>query len=105
MMVETTKVLEEAAKERMELILQHYQEVEWSKMILDKVQTTYQTKLLEYKAQAKAVTDFIKQLKNQKEANETGIKRIRMIITTRRERTKVKIDIVRQQYGISCRGK
>ena len=41
------KVLEEASKKGMELVSQHYQEIERSKKVLDWVQTTYQTKLME----------------------------------------------------------
>ena len=67
MMAETTaKVLEEASKEIMELTSQNYQEVERSKMVLDKVQTTYQTKLMEYEVQATAAENLINQLKNKK---------------------------------------
>ena len=77
----TTKLLEGATKERMELISQHYQELERSKVVLDSVQTTYQTQLMEYEVQAKATTNLIKQLKNEKEATQDktklGIKRIR----------------------------
>ena len=39
--VESAKLLEEAAKDRMELTRQHYEEIEQAKMALDKVQTTY----------------------------------------------------------------
>ena len=46
--VTTTKVLEEVSKERMELTSQHYQELERAKTVLDRVQMTYQTKLMEY---------------------------------------------------------
>ena len=62
-----TKVLEEAVKERMDLVAQHYQEVEWSKMMLDKVQTTYQTNIMAYQEQEAATTTLIKQLKKDKE--------------------------------------
>ena len=97
MMVEaTTKVLEEASKERMELVSQHYQEVERSKMVLDRVQTTYQTKLMEYEVQATTTTNLIKQLKKEKEAMEDkvkmGIKRIWIIIRAWRDQIKIKID-------------
>ena len=46
--VESTKLLEEVAKDRMELTQQYYEEIERAKMAMDKVQTTYQTQLLEY---------------------------------------------------------
>ena len=34
------KILEEVSKERMELMSQHYQELEWAKTVLVRVQTT-----------------------------------------------------------------
>ena len=93
MMAETTtKVLEEAAKERVELMSQHYKEVERSKVLLDRVQKTYQTKLMEYEIQVKAAANLIKQLKTEKEAIDVkvqmGIERIRMIVRAWRDRTK-----------------
>ena len=42
--------------------------MERAKVVLDKVQTTYQNKLMEYEVQAIVVADLIKQLKNEKEA-------------------------------------
>ena len=85
----TTKLLEEAAKERMDLLLEHNQVVARSKVILDKVQTTYQTRIMDYEVQATTMTMLIKQLKKEKEATEDkvkmGIKRIWMIIEGRRE--------------------
>ena len=69
-----TKVLEEALKERMELTTQHYRELERAKTILDRVQMTYQTKLMEYDVQATAVADLIKQLKNKKATTEDRVK-------------------------------
>ena len=50
--VESTKLLEEVAKDRMELTQQYYEEIERAKMAMDKVHTTYQTQLLEYGVQA-----------------------------------------------------
>ena len=76
----------------MKLVLQHYQEVERSKMAVDKVETTYQTKLMEYEIQVKAAANLIKQLKTEKEAIDVkvqmGIERIRMIVRAWRDRTK-----------------
>ena len=46
--VEAAKMLEEAAKDRMELTLQHHEETERAKMALNKVQTTYQMQLMHY---------------------------------------------------------
>ena len=81
----------------MELSSQHYQEVETSKMVLDRVQMIYQTRLMEYDVQEKAPANLIKQLKNEKEATKDktklGIKRIWMIVAAWRERTKTKKDV------------
>ena len=75
MMTETmAKVLEEPVKEQVELMLRHYQVVEQSKKVQDMVQTTCQTKLMEYELQAKATTGLIKQLKNGKEATKDKVK-------------------------------
>ena len=56
----TIKVLEEAVKEQMKLISLDYQEVERSNMVLDMVETTYHTKLLEYEMHAKVMENLIK---------------------------------------------
>ena len=48
-------MLEEVAREKMELNKKHYEEVERAKLVLDKLQTTYQTQVIEYEAQAHAV--------------------------------------------------
>ena len=96
LMAETmTKVLEEAVKERMELVSQHYQEVERLKMMLDKVQTNYQTKIMAYQEQQAATTTLIQQLKKDKDATEDtgkmGIKCIRIIIGAQLEQMKEKM--------------
>ena len=69
----------------MKLVLQHYQEVERSKMAVDKVETTYQTKLMEYEIQVTATAKLIKNLENKKEATEDkvkmGIKRINRLLS------------------------
>ena len=64
--VEAVKMLVEAAKDRMELTLQHHEETEHTKMALNKVQTTYQTQLMHYQGQAEATAHLIKQLKDEK---------------------------------------
>ena len=46
------KALAEAAKEKMELNRKCYEETEWEKMTLDRVQATYQTQLMSYEVQA-----------------------------------------------------
>ena len=85
MMVDmTTKVMEEAAKERMEVTSQNYPEMERSKVVFDRVQTTYQTKLRVYEVAITAIVDLIK--------TKLGINRIQMIVAAWRGRTKTKID-------------
>ena len=74
MVASMAKRLDEAATKRMELIVKHHEEVEQAKTVLDKVQMTYQTKLMEYEVLATAVADLIKQLKNEKEATEDKTK-------------------------------
>ena len=94
--VEAAKMLAEAAKDRMELTRQHHEEMERAKMALNRVQTTYQTQLMQYQGQAEATTILIKQLKDEKQAAEDKSKmelgRIRDIVLTWRDRTKTKID-------------
>ena len=68
--VKAVKMLEEAAKDRMELTLQHHEEMECTNMALNKVQTTYQTQLMHYQGQAEATMRLIKQLKDEKQAAE-----------------------------------
>ena len=46
--VDMAKALEEAARDRMELNWQHYEERERAKMAQNRVQTIYQTQFLEY---------------------------------------------------------
>ena len=64
--------------------------VQQAKMVLDRLQTTYQTQFMEYEVQAKAAAELIKQLKNAKEVTKDqmklGIKRIRMIVEAWRDR-------------------
>ena len=87
----TTKVMEEATKERAKLQSKHNKEVQRARTVLDMLQTTYQTQFMEYEVQAKATAELIKQLKNEKETTEErkklGINRIRT-----REWTKTKIE-------------
>ena len=51
--VEVAKMLEEAARDQMEVTLQHHAEKGRAKIALNKVQTTYQTQLMHYKGHAK----------------------------------------------------
>mgnify|MGYP000580166517 CR=1 FL=1 len=48
---EAAKRLAEATKEQMALQEQHHAEIERATMVLNKVQTTYQTQLMHYKSQ------------------------------------------------------
>ena len=69
MMVEmTAKVMEEVAKERTELTSKHYEEMERARKVFNRVQMTYQTKLIRYEVQAMATANLIKQLKDEKHA-------------------------------------
>ena len=65
-------------------------------MVLDRVPTTYQTKLTEFEVQATVVADVIKQRKNIKEVMEDktklGIQRIPMIVAAWRDQMKIRID-------------
>ena len=58
----------------MELNKKHYEEVEWAKMALDIVQTTYQTQLVSYEVQAQATATLIKKLKEDKQVAEDKTK-------------------------------
>ena len=86
------KALEEAARDRMELNRQHYEERERAKMALNRVQTTYQTQFLEYEVQAQATAGLIKKLKEEKQVAEDkskmGLSRIYAIVLAWKERTK-----------------
>ena len=50
----------------MEQTQHHYEDIEREKTALDKVQSTYQTQLLEYGVQAQATAGQIKKLKEEK---------------------------------------
>ena len=83
--VSTAKMLDEVAKERIKFTTKHYDELERAKMALDRVQTTYQTKFLDYEVQAQATAALIKKMKDEKQAGEDsinlGMERIRMIVS------------------------
>ena len=61
---EAAKRLAEATKEQMALQEQHHAEIERATMVLNKVQTTYQTQLMHYKSQEAPTARLIKQLKD-----------------------------------------
>ena len=92
----TAKMLEEMAKEKMELNKKHYELVERAKLVLDKLQTTYQHKVIEYEGQSQVTAAVIQRLKNEKQATEDsaklGVERIRTMMTAWRNRTKTSID-------------
>ena len=78
------KMLEDAARERVELTNKHHEEVEQEKMALDRVQITYQNKFLNYEVQANATIALIKKLKDEKQATKDNtnleVERIRKIV-------------------------
>ena len=94
--VDMAKALEEVAMDRMELSGQHYEEIERAKMALNKVQTTYQTQLLEYERQVQATAGLIKKLKEERQVAEDkskmGLNWIREIVLTWKEQTKTMIE-------------
>ena len=61
--VATTKLLEEATKEKLELNKQRYEEAEHAKIVLNKLQTTYQNQVFGYESQAQAVVGVIVRLR------------------------------------------
>ena len=64
--VEAAKRLAKAAKEWMELSRQHHEETEHATMVMNKVQTTYETQLRHYKGQEEATGRLITQLKDER---------------------------------------
>ena len=94
--VATEKLLEEAAKEKLELNRKHYEDAERAKLVLNKLQTTYQHQVIEYESQAQVVAAVITRLKGEKqEAEESaklGVDRIRHIMSTWWDRTKTSIN-------------
>ena len=63
---DAAKRLAKAAHEGMELQMQHYAEMEHPTMVLNKLQTTYQTQIVHYKIQEAATTSLIKKLKEER---------------------------------------
>ena len=93
---EKTKLLDEAARERMDLHKQQYEEKETTTMTLHRLQSTYQNSLLHYKEQEAATEKLIEQLKNERQAAEDkskmGLDRISCIVQAWRNRTKSLIE-------------
>ena len=77
-------LLEEAARERMELHAQHYAEKERATMTLQRMQSTYQNQLSHYREQETAMVQLIKQLKDErqapKEKSNMGLEHISFIV-------------------------
>ena len=70
----TAKLLEEAAKEKLELNKKHYEEAQQAKLVLNKLQTTYQHQVIEYEGKAQAATAVILRLKSEKKVAEDDAK-------------------------------
>ena len=91
--VATAKMLEDVAQERMESTKKHYYEVERAKMVLDKLQTTYQHQVIEYEGQEQAVAAVIQKLRNERQVAEDiakfGVEWIRSMVTAWRNQTKI----------------
>ena len=56
--VDMGKLLEEAAKEKLELNKKNYDNVEWANLVLNKLQTTYQHQVIEYEGQTQVVVNL-----------------------------------------------
>ena len=83
------RLREKAALEKTKMLEERNQITKRSKVVLDKVQTTYQTQGTYYEAQTDVGATLIKKLKREKEAMEEkvsmDIKRIRIIVRGWRE--------------------
>ena len=93
---ENTRLLDEAAHDRMELHKQLYEEKERATVTLQKLQGSYQNSLMHYKEQDAATTKLIEQLKNKRHATEDkskmGLDRINCIVQAWRNQTKSLIE-------------
>ena len=94
--VATEKLLEEAAKEKLELNRKHYEDAERAKLVLNKLQTTYQHQVIEYERQAQSTAVVIQRLKSEKQVVEDstklGVERIRSMMAAWRNWTRTSID-------------
>ena len=83
--MERVKQLEAAAKEKLELIKKKNEEAERAKYALNKLQETYQKKVVEYECHAQAAAGVILQLRQEnQEAHaraQIGVDRIRLIMS------------------------
>ena len=93
--VEMAKLLEEAAKEKLELNKQQFEEAERAKLVLNKLQTTYQHQVIGYESQAVVAAAIIVRLKSEKQEAEEraklGVDRIWHIMSAWRDRTETRI--------------
>ena len=94
--VATAKMLEEATREKLEPNKKHYEEVERAKLVLNKLQTTYQHQVIEYERQAQSTAVVIQRLKSEKQVVEDstklGVERIRSMMAAWRNWTRTSID-------------
>ena len=94
--VERVKQLEAAAKEKLELTKTRNEEKERATYALNKLQDTYQKKVVEYESQAQAAVAIIVRLRQEKqEANaraQLGVDRIRLIMSASRDRAQTNIN-------------
>ena len=93
---ENTRLLDEAARERMELHKLLYEEKERVTTMLQKLQSSFQNSLLHYKDQEAATVKLIEQLKNERQVAEdkskVGLDRISCIVQAWRNQTKSLIE-------------
>ena len=68
--VETARLLEEAAKEKLEVNKQRFEEAEQAKLVLNNLQTTYQHQVIGYESKAAAAVEIIARLKSEKQEAE-----------------------------------
>ena len=94
--VESTKVLEEAERDRMELHKQNHEEKETVTMVLQRLQNTYQSQLSHYKEQEADTVKIIKQLKDEwkpaENKSKMGLEQIQCILRAWQNKTKRLID-------------
>ena len=82
--------MEATTKEKLELTKQRNEEVEWATHVLNKLQTTYQKKVVDYESHAQAAAAIIIRLRQEKqEAHaraQLGVDRIWHIMSAWRDR-------------------
>jgi hypothetical protein len=93
---ESSRLLEEAANDRMELHKQNHEDKERATMVLQRLQRTYQNQLSHYREQEADTVRIIKQLKEERQAAENksqmGAERIQCILRSWLTKTKSLID-------------